>query len=155
MWKQEVAMSIERLRAPDLQREANFAMTPAGKASGRRNVEAEVRRPSAESVAALPSGRTRKRDAARAQRLRTVIRYMLERGTLAAGDQVRLATHFGLSRQRVNQVVMLERELMKRALAETEDRSPMTGRNPSSAESVEDPTAEEVGALRPLSRRTA
>jgi hypothetical protein len=122
MWKQEVAMSIERLRARDLQRTTNFAMTPAGKGSGRSNVEAEVRRPSAESVPAAPGGRTRKRDAARAQKLRTVIRYMLERGTLATGDQVRLATHFGLSRQRVNQLVMLERELMKHELAEAEDR---------------------------------
>jgi DNA-binding transcriptional regulator YdaS (Cro superfamily) len=47
---------------------------------------------------------------------------MLERGTLVVGDQVRLATHFGLSRQRVNQLVMLERELMKNELAEAEER---------------------------------
>src|SRR5713101_2637860 len=101
-------MSIERMRAPDLQRETNIVMTPAGKTSGRRNVKAGNRRPSVASVAAAPGGRTRKRDAARARKLRTVIRYMLERGTLAVGDQVRLATHFRLSRQRVNQVVMLE-----------------------------------------------
>jgi hypothetical protein len=93
-------------------------MTPAGQASGRSNVEADVRRPSAESVPPAPRGRTRKRDAARTQTLRTVIRYMLERGTLAVGDQVRLATHFGVSRQRVNQLVMQERELMKSELAE-------------------------------------
>jgi hypothetical protein len=37
---------------------------------------------------------------------------MLERGTLASGHQALLATHFGLSRQRVNQLVRLERELM-------------------------------------------
>lgn len=115
-------MSIERMRAWDLQARTNFAMTPAGKRSHRSTGEAEVRQPSAESVPAARDRPTRKRDAARAQKLRAVIRYMLERGTLATGHQVRLATYFSLSRQRVNQLVMLERELMKHDFAEAEDR---------------------------------
>jgi hypothetical protein len=54
----------------------------------------------------------RRRDAARTARLRAVIRYMLDRGTLAPGDQALLAAHFGLTRQRVNQLVTRERALM-------------------------------------------
>jgi hypothetical protein len=50
-------MSIERMRARDLQARTNFAMTPAGKRSHRSTGEAEVRQPSAESV---PSARAQK-----------------------------------------------------------------------------------------------
>ena len=51
-----------------------------------------------------------KRDRERITKLRTIIRYMLERGTLAPGDQSRLAEHFSLTRQRVNQLVTEERK---------------------------------------------
>jgi hypothetical protein len=104
---------MEHVQAQDLQARTNFAMTPAGNGSPRSTGEVEARQPYAGSSPSARDGLTRKRDAARAQKLRTVIRYMLERGTLATGDQVRLATHFRLSRQRVNQVVMRERALMK------------------------------------------
>jgi len=51
-----------------------------------------------------------KRDPARTERLRTAIRYMLEHGTLAPGSQSRLAEHFEVSRQRVHQIVVEERQ---------------------------------------------
>jgi DNA-binding transcriptional regulator YdaS (Cro superfamily) len=38
---------------------------------------------------------------------------MLERGTLAAGDQSRLAEHFSLSRQRVNQLAAEARRALE------------------------------------------
>lgn len=54
----------------------------------------------------------RRHDAARRERLTKVIRYMLEHGTLASGDQALLAALFDLSRQRVNQLVTQQRRLM-------------------------------------------
>lgn len=54
-----------------------------------------------------------KRDPQRTEKLRTAIRYMLQRGTLVAGSQTRLAEHFGVTRQRVHQVVVEERRLME------------------------------------------
>jgi DNA-directed RNA polymerase sigma subunit (sigma70/sigma32) len=54
-----------------------------------------------------------KRDPERTERLRTAIRYMLEKGTLAPGSQSRLAEHFDVSRQRVHQIVVEERRYME------------------------------------------
>lgn len=82
-------------------------MTPAGNRSRRRCDEGETEHSAARPASSAPAGPIKKRDAARTQKLRTIIRYTLERGTFVTGDQVRLATHFGLSRQRVNQLVML------------------------------------------------
>ena len=65
--------------------------------------------------------RRRRRDPARVQLLRRVIRYMLDRGGLAKGDQVLLAMHFKLSRQRVHQLVRLEREARRQPGGENGD----------------------------------
>jgi hypothetical protein len=51
-----------------------------------------------------------KRDPERTQRLRTAVRYLLERGILAKGNQSELARHFHVSRQRVHQIVVEERQ---------------------------------------------
>jgi len=94
----------------------------------------ETERPAAGSAAPAPRGRpTRKRNPLRARKLRAIIRYMIERRTLATGHQALLAAHFGLSRQRVNQLVALERQLLDRASAErergrSESEPPMEGR---------------------------
>ena len=45
-------------------------------------------------------------------RLRIAVRYLLERGELSAGSQVRLAEYYGVSRQRVHQIVVEERGLL-------------------------------------------
>ncbi len=50
-----------------------------------------------------------KRDPVRTEKLRRVIRYMLERESLAVGHQAWLGQHFNLTRQRVHQVVTEER----------------------------------------------
>jgi hypothetical protein len=55
-----------------------------------------------------------KRDPERTERLRTAIKYMLEKGTLATGSQSRLAEHFDVSRQRVHQIVVEERRYIER-----------------------------------------
>jgi DNA-binding transcriptional regulator LsrR (DeoR family) len=49
------------------------------------------------------------RDPERAEKLRVAVRYLLEKKTLRRGHQSRLAEHFGISRQRVNQIVDEER----------------------------------------------
>jgi hypothetical protein len=68
-----------------------------------------------------------KRDPKRTDKLRTAIRYMLERGTLVSGSQTRLAEHFKVSRQRVHQLVVEERRLMEsKRLAE--DPAPQPAR---------------------------
>lgn len=56
-----------------------------------------------------------KRDPDRARRLRIAVRYLLERGGLAPGSQSQLARHFKVSRQRVNQIVAEERQLLKQS----------------------------------------
>lgn len=50
-----------------------------------------------------------RRDPHRTQKLRIAIRYLLERESLAKGNQTRLAEHFNVSRQRVHQIVVEER----------------------------------------------
>jgi len=55
-----------------------------------------------------------KRNLERTEKLRQIIRYMLERGSLAVGHQARLGKHFNLTRQRVHQVVTEERLRLQR-----------------------------------------
>ena len=55
-----------------------------------------------------------KRDPERTKRLRTAVRYLLERGDLVKGSQATLARHFHVSRQRVHQIVVEERERIRR-----------------------------------------
>lgn len=52
-----------------------------------------------------------KRDSERTKRLRKAVSYMLEHGTLHKGSQIRLAEHFGVTRQRVHQIVQEQRLL--------------------------------------------
>lgn len=49
------------------------------------------------------------RDPARAEKLRIAVRYLLDQQRLRRGHQSRLAEHFGITRQRVNQIVDEER----------------------------------------------
>jgi hypothetical protein len=56
------------------------------------------------------TGTMAKRDPERTQRLRIAVRYLLERNCLAKGNQSRLAEHFKVSRQRVHQIVVEERQ---------------------------------------------
>jgi predicted XRE-type DNA-binding protein len=49
------------------------------------------------------------RDPERAERLRIAVRYLLDQKRLRRGHQSRLAEHFGITRQRVNQIVDEER----------------------------------------------
>mgnify|MGYP001560235944 CR=1 FL=1 len=51
-----------------------------------------------------------KRDPERTHKLRIAVRYLLERDCLAKGNQTRLAEHFKVSRQRVHQIVVEERQ---------------------------------------------
>jgi len=51
-----------------------------------------------------------KRDPQRTQKLRIAVRYLLDRDCLAKGNQSRLAEHFKVSRQRVHQIVVEERQ---------------------------------------------
>jgi hypothetical protein len=49
-----------------------------------------------------------KRDPERLERLRTAVRYLLANEALEHGHQARLAEHFRVTRQRVNQIVAEE-----------------------------------------------
>jgi hypothetical protein len=49
------------------------------------------------------------RDKERAEKIRVAVRYLLDRNAMQRGHQARLARHFGISRQRVNQIVDEER----------------------------------------------
>jgi hypothetical protein len=51
-----------------------------------------------------------RRDPERLMKLRVAVRYLLLREALERGHQTRLAEHFDLTRQRVHQVVIEERE---------------------------------------------
>ena len=42
-------------------------------------------------------------------RLRTAVRYLVERGEMEPGSQAKLAAYYGVSRQRVHQIVVEER----------------------------------------------
>jgi hypothetical protein len=51
-----------------------------------------------------------KRDPERTRKIRIAVRYLLERDCLAKGNQSRLAEHFQVSRQRIHQIVVEERQ---------------------------------------------
>lgn len=51
-------------------------------------------------------------------RLRIAVRYLLERDCMQKGNQTRLAEHFKVSRQRVHQIVMEERQRAQHAVRE-------------------------------------
>lgn len=55
-----------------------------------------------------------RRDPERAEKIRIAVRYLLAKDGLASGYQTRLAEHFGISRQRVNQIVLEERKRAQR-----------------------------------------
>ena len=50
-----------------------------------------------------------KRDPEKTRRLRSAVRYLVDKGNLVKGDQATLARHFHVSRQRVHQIVVEER----------------------------------------------
>jgi hypothetical protein len=50
-----------------------------------------------------------KRDPERLAKLRTAVRYLVANEAFERGDQVRLAKHFRLTRQRVHQVIVEEK----------------------------------------------
>jgi len=51
-----------------------------------------------------------KRDPERTERLRRTVRHLLEKQALEKGIQATLARHFKVSRQRVHQIVVEERQ---------------------------------------------
>lgn len=51
-----------------------------------------------------------KRDPERTRKIRVAVRYLLDHGCLHKGNQTRLAEHFHVSRQRVHQIVVEERD---------------------------------------------
>ena len=51
-----------------------------------------------------------KRDPERTRKLRVAVRYLVERGPLLKGNQSTLARHFNVSRQRVHQIVLEEKQ---------------------------------------------
>ena len=51
-----------------------------------------------------------KRDPQRTLKLRIAVRYLLEHQSFEKGNQTRLAEHFRVSRQRVHQIVVEERQ---------------------------------------------
>jgi len=53
-------------------------------------------------------GHMLKRDPERLARLRVAIRYLLTNDAFERGDQVKLARHFRITRQRVHQVIVEE-----------------------------------------------
>lgn len=59
-----------------------------------------------------------KRDPERTQKMRIAVRYLLERNSLAKGNQSRLAEHFHVSRQRVHQIVVEERKRLGWAVSD-------------------------------------
>ncbi len=56
-----------------------------------------------------------KRDPERTRRLRVAVRYLIERGDMVKGNQSMLARHFQVSRQRVHQIVVEERQRLQHA----------------------------------------
>lgn len=47
-------------------------------------------------------------------RLRAAVRYLVVRGELQIGSQAKLAAYYGVSRQRVHQIVVEERRALAR-----------------------------------------
>lgn len=60
-----------------------------------------------------------KRDPERTQRLRIAVRHLLEKEALEKGIQSTLARHFNVSRQRVHQIVVEERQRSQQRAAST------------------------------------
>jgi hypothetical protein len=58
-----------------------------------------------------------RRDPVRTMKLRIAVRYLLDRDSLLNGNQSRLAEHFKVSRQRVHQIVVEERQRDGHAVA--------------------------------------
>jgi len=58
-----------------------------------------------------------KRDPERTHKMRIAVRYLLERNCLAKGNQSRIAEHFHVSRQRVHQIVVEERQRVQTSSA--------------------------------------
>ncbi len=52
---------------------------------------------------------TYRRDPERLEKMRIAVRFLLERNALRHGHQQKLAEHFQVTRQRVNQIVLDER----------------------------------------------
>ena len=67
-----------------------------------------------------------KRDPERTRRLRTTVRYLLEKGGMVKGNQATLARHFHVSRQRVHQIVVEEREKMRLEEPSTNGHGPVS-----------------------------
>ena len=70
-----------------------------------------------------------KRDPERTRRIRIAVRYLLDHGCLAKGNQSRIAEHFQVSRQRVHQIVVEERRraLLRAGVAVAEQPSMAPG----------------------------
>ncbi len=64
-----------------------------------------------------------RRDPLRTQKLRIAVRYLLERESLAKGNQSRLAEHFKVSRQRVHQIVVEERLRVQQQAAQGSEQA--------------------------------
>ena len=58
-----------------------------------------------------------KRDPERTRKIRVAVRYLLDNNCLHKGNQTRIAEHFHVSRQRVHQIVVEERNRRERAQA--------------------------------------
>jgi hypothetical protein len=68
-----------------------------------------------------------KRDPERTRKIRIAVRYLMERDSLQKGNQSRLAEHFHVSRQRVHQIVVEERQ---RAVAASGGLGHLNGAHP-------------------------
>jgi len=55
---------------------------------------------------------------ARLQKMRIAVRYLIEHDCMAKGNQSMLARHFKVSRQRVHQIVVEERQRQTQPFAE-------------------------------------
>ena len=56
-----------------------------------------------------------KRDPERTRKIRIAVRYLMDNNCLHKGNQTRIAEHFHVSRQRVHQIVVEERQRRERA----------------------------------------
>lgn len=65
-----------------------------------------------------------KRDPERTRKIRVAVRYLIENNCLHKGNQTRIAEHFHVSRQRVHQIVVEERNRRERATATARSMQP-------------------------------
>jgi hypothetical protein len=68
-----------------------------------------------------------KRDPERTRKIRVAVRYLIDHGCLYKGNQSRLAEHFQVSRQRVHQIVVEERNRDRHAGRVVPPSRPMHG----------------------------